>query len=62
MNVPKAEIESWKSKTLNRLSDLAKKIGRQWDIEAEHLERVKSYSPGVIHVVLDVKCTAASAA
>ncbi|MDA7846047.1 hypothetical protein N9A87_03265 [Euryarchaeota archaeon] len=59
MNVPKAEIESWKSNTLKRLRDLAKKIGRQWDIEAEHLERVKSYSPGVIHVVLDVKCSAA---
>ena len=58
MNVPKAEIESWKSNTLKRLRDLAKKIGRQWDIEAEHLERVKSYSPGVIHVVLDVKCSA----
>ena len=62
MNVPKAEIESWKSETLNRLSDLAKQIGRRWDIEAEHLERVKSYSPGVIHVVLDVKCSSASAA
>lgn len=59
MNVPKAGIEAWKSNTMERLSGLAKKIDRHWDMEVEHLERVKSYSPGVIHVVLDVKCSVA---
>jgi tRNA G37 N-methylase Trm5 len=36
---------------------MAQEAGRPWNITSIHLERVKSFSPGVVHVVLDVLCS-----
>jgi len=41
---------------VHALKQFAQDSGRNWSIEAKHIERVKSYSPGVLHVVLDVQC------
>ena len=57
MNVEKTKLGSWQSETILQLEKYAKALGRSWLIEIDHLERVKSYSPGVIHVVLDVRCS-----
>jgi tRNA wybutosine-synthesizing protein 3 len=57
MNVEKTKLKSWQSETILQLEGYAKALGRSWLIEIEHLERVKSYSPGVIHIVLDVRCS-----
>lgn len=57
MNVEKDKVQMWSDDTLHTLSQFAQELGRNWSIEAKHIERVKSYSPGVLHVVLDVKCT-----
>jgi tRNA G37 N-methylase Trm5 len=60
MNVDKQSIERWCLATLEQLSHITKGLGHAWTVEAEHLERVKSYSPGVLHIVLDVKFENAS--
>jgi len=57
MNVEEGSIEEWCEQTISELRQLSKELGRVWTIEAEHLERVKSYAPRVLHIVLDVKCS-----
>ena len=56
MNVEKEKVQSWSDETVQKLDEMARVLGRNWSIEAKHIERVKSYSPGVLHVVLDVQC------
>jgi len=56
MNVKKEMVQSWSDETVQKLDEMAHFLGRDWSIEAKHIERVKSYSPGVLHVVLDVQC------
>jgi tRNA G37 N-methylase Trm5 len=43
--------------TIATLEMMAQEAGRAWNITCVHLERVKSFSPGVVHVVLDVLCS-----
>lgn len=49
-NVAKKDIESRKDEIVEIFTQLA---GR-WTIECEHVERVKSYAPGVMHCVFDI--------
>ena len=56
MNVEKENVQAWSDETVHALKQFAQDSGRNWSIEAKHIERVKSYSPGVLHVVLDVQC------
>lgn len=56
MNVHKDDLETWQSSTLQTLEQYALDIGREWNLTATHLERVKWFSPHVWHVVLDVEC------
>ena len=57
MNVEKEHIEQWRMDTIATLEMMAHDAGRAWNITSVHLERVKSFSPGVVHVVLDVLCS-----
>ena len=57
MNISKDKLEVWRDEALESLRSLAKAMGRSWTVHCHHLERVKSYSPGVLHVVLDVHCS-----
>lgn len=57
MNVEKEHIEQWRMDTIATLEMMAQEAGRAWNITSVHLERVKSFSPGVVHVVLDVLCS-----
>ena len=56
MNVHKNNLEEWTTETLETLEKYAGNHGRNWQIKAAHLERVKWFSPHVWHVVLDVEC------
>lgn len=56
MNVHKDDIEQWQKSTLQTLEKYALDFGREWNLTAPHLERVKWFSPHVWHVVLDVEC------
>jgi tRNA wybutosine-synthesizing protein 3 len=56
MNVHKNNLEEWTTATLDILEKYAENHGRNWQIKAAHLERVKWFSPHVWHVVLDVEC------
>ena len=58
MNIEKDDLEAWCDEALVSLKSRAKAMGRNWTVSCHHLERVKSYSPGVLHVVLDVHCSA----
>ena len=51
----KKELE-WANEVINELSVMADRIGRNWKISLQHLEKVKWYSPHVRHVVLDLLC------
>lgn len=57
MNVEKERIEEWRADTIATLEMMAEEAGRSWNITSVHVEHVKSFSPGVIHVVLDVLCS-----
>tara|TARA_B100000767_G_scaffold101716_1_gene97676 strand:+ start:5069 stop:6241 length:1173 start_codon:yes stop_codon:yes gene_type:complete len=57
MNVEEKKIPSWIEETISKLELMSQKMGRNWTIEAKHLEKVKWFSPRVRHVVLDVHCT-----
>ena len=56
MNVHKDDIEQWQKSTLQTLDKYSLALGREWNLSATHLERVKWFSPHVWHVVLDVEC------
>ncbi len=57
MNVIEENIANWVEQTIKDLEILSNKIGRNWNIEAKHLEKVKWYAPHIRHVVLDVLCS-----
>lgn len=57
MNVDDSKIDAWRDETLVKLRKFAKKHNRNWKIESPHIESVKSYSPRVHHIVLDVHCS-----
>ena len=57
MNVAEEKIATWVEETITKLEIITQNIGRQWKIEAKHLEKVKWYSPHTRHVVLDVYCS-----
>ena len=58
-NIPKPDIESRQISIIEHLTRLksaphCNELSLPWKIACEHIERVKSYSPGVIHCVLDI--------
>lgn len=57
MNVAEENIPNWIKETISKLENMSQSIGREWKIEAKHLEKVKWYAPRIRHVVLDVHCT-----
>jgi tRNA G37 N-methylase Trm5 len=46
----------WCARLGEAVRALAAEAGREWRVEVRHLERVKSYAPGINHVVADVYC------
>jgi tRNA G37 N-methylase Trm5 len=50
MNIHNHELETWPEQTKQYFADYSKR-----NTEIMHLEIVKSYSPGISHVVLDLK-------
>ena len=58
-NVKQGELEGWISRLEAAAADLAAKLGREWSVRVEHVERVKWYAPRVRHVVADVRCVPA---
>jgi len=58
-NVAKKDIESRKDEIVEIFTRLVERFCREsrserWRIECEHVERVKSYAPGVMHCVFDI--------
>ena len=54
MNVEEERIDGWIKQTIGKCLDYAQELGREWNVTANHLEKVKWYAPRVRHVVLDV--------
>ncbi len=54
MNVEEERIDEWIKQTIGKCLDYAQELGREWNVTANHLEKVKWYAPRVRHVVLDV--------
>ena len=50
MNVHESEIDSWSEKTSDWFATVSGK-----NTKILHLEKVKKYSPGIRHVVLDLE-------
>ena len=57
MNVAEEKIPAWIEQTISELGIISQNIGREWKIEAKHLEKVKWYAPHIRHLVLDVYCS-----
>ncbi|KAL3678169.1 hypothetical protein R1sor_021125 [Riccia sorocarpa] len=55
-NVKDSEEEDWRQYLLASVSRIASAVGRAWDVDIVHLERVKWYAPHIRHVVADVLC------
>ena len=58
-NIAKRDIERRTKEVVsifNRLvmKDCVRESEKQWRVECEHVEQVKSYAPGVMHYVLDI--------
>ena len=59
-NVKQGELEGWISRLEAAVADLAAKLGREWSVRVEHVERVKWYAPRIRHLVADVGTTRCS--
>lgn len=55
-NVNEKEYDKWIEYLINKLSNIAIKYNKKYEIKLEHLETVKSYSPHINHVVADMIC------
>uniref|UniRef100_A0A7S2SKC6 tRNA(Phe) (4-demethylwyosine(37)-C(7)) aminocarboxypropyltransferase n=1 Tax=Rhizochromulina marina TaxID=1034831 RepID=A0A7S2SKC6_9STRA len=53
-NVKDSEVERWTAMLCRRLEELARERGASWKATCTHTERVKSYAPHILHVVVDV--------
>ncbi|XP_031505706.1 tRNA wybutosine-synthesizing protein 2/3/4 [Nymphaea colorata] len=58
-NVKDSEEDSWSLYVVQSIQEIAKSEGRQWQVQLEHLERVKWYAPHIRHLVADIKCSLA---
>jgi len=52
-NVPQERIETWKQEMSEKIFKL---LPPGWNVSCHHVEKVKSYSPRVLHIVADVIC------
>ena len=57
MNVEEEKIEQWIDSTISLLQQYSEELKRNYNLEVNHLEKVKWFSPRVRHVVLDVEFT-----
>ena len=54
-NVRDEEIDQWVNDACKTFTNLFLKQGQYMDITCLHIERVKSYSPRILHIVCDLK-------
>ena len=54
MNVEEENIDAWTTATVNTFETLVAQHGLNFNVRADHLERVKWFAPRVRHVVLDL--------
>jgi tRNA wybutosine-synthesizing protein 3 len=50
------QLDAWRCKLEKDLLQIASEQSRAWRVQVHHIERVKSYSPHVLHIVADVQC------
>ena len=56
-NVESSEIDTWVEKLMSKLTQLLLDKGKHMHCECMHVEKVKSYSPRVLHIVVDLLFT-----
>lgn len=58
-NIAVTDIESRRERVVQEFHALANPDAnhQQWTVQCQHLQRVKSYAPGVMHCVLDIYIT-----
>ncbi|KAG4305072.1 hypothetical protein PORY_001242 [Pneumocystis oryctolagi] len=47
------EIYSWAEKSKNKFIEL---FNNEWEVKIEHIEKVKQFSPKLLHIVVDLLC------
>jgi len=55
-NVHRDEVTAFVERMEANLADIARGLGKVWNVSCKHVERVKSYAPRVYHYVFDVLC------
>lgn len=54
-NVRDSEVDAWSKEAARKLEKIAHGMGRDgWRARVEHVERVKSYAPHILHIVVDM--------
>ena len=53
-NVGVGEVEERKAEVVSGMQERLRTLGLEAEVRCEHVERVKTYAPGVVHVVFDV--------
>jgi len=54
MNVEEEKIDDFVAYCIDSIAKLAKQLGREGIVSAEHVEKVKWYAPRIRHIVLDL--------
>ena len=54
MNVEEEKIEDFVKYCIDSIAKLAKQLGREGIVSAEHVEKVKWYAPRIRHIVIDI--------
>ena len=54
MNVEEEKIEDFVTYCTDSIAKLAKQLGREGIVSAEHVEKVKWYAPRIRHIVIDI--------
>lgn len=56
-NVRDIDVDSWTVDTCRQFTDMFTASGKVMTVTCRHTERVKSYAPHVLHIVVDLVCT-----
>ena len=56
-NVRDIEVDSWTVDTCRQFTEMFTASGKMMTVTCRHTERVKSYAPHILHIVVDLVCT-----
>ncbi|KAK9803236.1 hypothetical protein WJX73_008212 [Symbiochloris irregularis] len=56
VNCKHCSPREWAAQAVAQIEKIACNLGRRWQVHWHHVERVKSFAPHILHVVVDMQC------